>query len=195
MLLIPTLLCPKSWEEMSGNETQRFCSHCKKHVHNLDALSVSERLALLSSPAGSLCSRYQVAIRRPAKGQEESYALHLAKHGAGVVVVGSVLVVLWEMHGQAEKERYYRAAKPTPIHAAAECPMPSHLYCEQLVFSVGMIAMEPCPPPGLDNPIKSEAVSPLHVDLKIDPTKIDGLFDQIKPATPKPPLVELLRME
>src|SRR4051794_3915674 len=108
MLLIPTLLCPKSWESMSGDENQRFCSYCKKHVHNLAALSVSERLALLSSPASSICSRYHVALRRPTKGNEDSYYRHLAKYGAGVALTGSVLLVLWEMQGRAEPERFYR---------------------------------------------------------------------------------------
>src|SRR3954462_8006020 len=106
MLLVPTFFCPKPWEGMSGNETQRFCRYCKKHVHNLEALPVKERLALLASPAASICSRYQLAIRRPAKGHEESYRMHLLKHGAGVVLIGSVLLVLWEMHAQAAKETY-----------------------------------------------------------------------------------------
>ncbi len=138
MLLIPTLLCPKPWESMSGNETQRFCTYCKKHVHNLETMSVSERLALLSSPAASICSRYRVAIRRPAKGKEEAYYLHQAKHGAGVAVVGSALLVLWEMHGEAEKERFYRAAAP---HASPNgtivWEMPKEHYCQHEVVLRG----------------------------------------------------------
>lgn len=170
MLLIPTLLCPKSWAGMSGNETQRFCSYCKKHVHNLGAMSVSERLALLSSPAASICSRYQVAIRRPAKGQEESYYLHLAKHGAGVALVGSVLMVLWEMHGQTEKEKYYRVAGAQSGH-----PMPPSYYEELRGTLKGDVYIAP----ELSPPDRSVHVVP---ELKIDPKILHKVIEPVDPA-------------
>src|SRR3954468_16331618 len=87
-MLIPALFCPKPWEGMNGDETQRYCSYCKKHVHNLQGMPLSERLALLTSPAGSLCGRYQIAIRRAAKGKEDLYRQHLLKYGACVALTG-----------------------------------------------------------------------------------------------------------
>jgi hypothetical protein len=181
MLLIPTLLCPKPWEGMSGNETQRFCSHCKKHVHNLDALSVSERLALLSSPAASICSRYQVAIRRPAKGKEESYYLHLAKHGAGVALVGSVLVVLWEMHGQTKKERFYRAAASVPIRLSSPgCHMPRNYYVEQRGLIKGDVYIP-------SNPLPPDRTVHEIPDLKIDPKILHEAFEELPSASPSVP--------
>lgn len=179
MLLIPTLLCPKSWEAMSGNETQRFCSHCKKHVHNLTALSVSERLALLSSPAASICSRYQVAIRRPAKGKEESYYRHLLKYGAGVALTGSVLLVLWEMHERAEKKSYYRAAGTGhPTH----CIMPIDYYEEHEVFMLGAMIPIQSPPDITEITAPPPDAPPQHIDLKLDPAEIDRLIKQTKPV-------------
>jgi len=136
-LLIPTFFCPKAWESMTGNDAVRFCSYCKKEVHNLAAMSARERLTLLSSPAANLCSRYQVAIRRPAKGKESAYYRHLAKYGVGVALTGSVLLVLWETHGDAEKERYYRAAGTT----AGGCDMPRELYEEQRAHLKGDVQM------------------------------------------------------
>jgi hypothetical protein len=175
MLLIPTLLCPKPWEGMSGNEATRFCTYCKKHVHNLEAMSATERLALLSSPAASICSRYQVAIRRPAKGKEESYHLHLAKHGAGVALVGSVLLVLWEMHGQVERDRFYRAAAPRIIcRDASICEMPKEHYCEHRFTTLGIMMPLPTPPAitGVSQP-----GDPLpHVEVRLDPVVIDELL-------------------
>lgn len=176
MTLIPTLLCPKSWEGMTGSETERFCSYCKKHVHNLEALSVSERLALLSSPAASICSRYKIAIRRPAKGQKESYQRHLLKYGTGVALTGAVLVVLWEWHGQEEKQRYYKAAGISP----AEQGMPRHLYVEHQSLAVGMLTF--------DRALESETGSP-YADLnapkaaefRLDVAEIDRLIQQTKP--------------
>ena len=177
MLLIPTLLCPKSWETMSGDETQRFCSYCKKHVHNLAALSVSERLALLSSPAASICSRYQVAIRRPAKGKEASYYRHLLKYGAGVALTGSVLLVLWEMHNQAEKECYYRAAGM--VHST-HCIMPGDYYEEHQVVLLGKIAMPETFPNGTEITAPPPDSPPEHIDLKLDLKEIDRLINQTK---------------
>jgi hypothetical protein len=175
MLLIPTLLCPKPWEDMSGSETQRFCTYCKKHVHNLEAMSASERLALLSSPAASICSRYQVAIRRPVRGKEESYYLHLAKHGAGVALVGSVLLVLWELHGQSAKENYYRVAGvPT------NCPMPPEFYQQQLGLLKGDVYIPPRPT-GASHPLATMPDTTENIDLKIDPKILKQMFDETGP--------------
>jgi len=174
MLLIPTMLCPKSWEKMSGGETQRFCTHCKKHVHNLEALSVGDRLALLSSPAASVCSRYRVAIRRPARGQKQSYLRHLAKYGAGVAVTGSVLLVLWEMHDEELQQRYYRAAA-----AQRKCvPMPAHLYVEHQSHLLGDVAVAANHPANA-RPDPATPVPP-PPDLKLDPVPIDRLLNQPK---------------
>jgi hypothetical protein len=188
MLLIPTLLCPKSWEGMPGNDTERFCTHCQKKVHNLEALSVSERLALLSSPAAKLCSRYQAAIRRPRKAYRESYALHLVKYGAGVAVAGSALVVLWEMHEQGmPRPSHYRAV--TPGWSCGLGPeMPDEYYEEVQGVFLGGIGAADFPRPVL--PQGREAARALaHVDVQIDHEEITHLFEQLKaPALARLPL-------
>ena len=43
--------CPKSWDEMSGDNRARFCSHCNKHVHNLSALREDEAQRLICDSA------------------------------------------------------------------------------------------------------------------------------------------------
>lgn len=183
MLLVPTFLCPKSWKGMSGDETTRFCSYCKKHVHNLETMTVSARLALLSSPAASICSRYKVAIRRPAKGKEASYYAHLAKHGAGVALAGSVLLVLWEMQSRAEKERFYRAAAPRVSSTGTIVwEMPKDNYCERHVYIVGDIALPPPGPPDAMTTSDLAGQFPAHVDLKLDPVAVDKLVERVKPA-------------
>lgn len=183
MIRIPTFFCPKPWENMSGDETSRFCTYCQKHVHNLEALSVSERWALLSSPAASICSRYRIAIRRPARGKEESYLRHLLKYGAGVAVTGSVLLVLWEMPGQTDKSdqrRHYRAGAPV---AGANCEMPDYLYEEHTSVTLGMIALPPQPPVEIET--ETAEIRPVQqIDIKLDPVEIDKLLNQIKPPVP-----------
>ena len=172
-MLIPTLLCPKAWEGMSGNETTRFCSYCQKHVHNLEAMSVSERLALLSSPAASICARYKVALRRPAPGKKESYLRHLLKYGAGVALTGSVLLVLWEMHDERAKRTFYRTAANLP---GAGCLIPAELYEERHYRVMGDIAVAPRPRPTVAKSGKDEPMPP-HVDLDLDPGEINQLME------------------
>ena len=99
-------------------------------------------LALLSSPAAQVCSRYVAAIRRPAPGKEASYRRHLLKYGAGVAVAGAVAAVLWEMEGRAEQRRYYQVAGVTP-----GMPMPRDWYVEQQSVLMGKIACPPVPRP------------------------------------------------
>lgn len=137
-MLIPTLFCPKSWEGMSGDETKRFCTYCKKDVHNLQGLPLSERLTLLSTPAASICGRYQIAIRRPAKGKENTYRQHLLKYGTGVALTGSILIVLWEWQGREEKQKYYIAAGIP----SSERGMPRKFYREHSSIVVGMLTAD-----------------------------------------------------
>ena len=166
---------------MSGDETRRFCSYCKKHVHNLAALSAQERLTLLSSPAASICSRYQLAIRRPAKGKKESYLKHLAKYGAGVAVTGSVLLVLWEMEERAEGQKFYRtAASQAYLHGE----MPRDYYEEHRVHALGDVAL-PAKPPAKIEPGTPESSPPDHVDLQLDPAEINRLIEEAKSGAPQ----------
>jgi len=168
MLLVPTLLCPKAWENMAGGETRRFCTYCKKHVHNLEALSVSERLALLSSPAASICSRYRVAIRRPAKGKKRSYLRHLAKYGAGVALTGTVVLVFWEMHDEAEKQKYYRAAA---LHGRGRA-MPPGFYVEHQTHLLGEAVFVERPKDGKPRGAMSPDPAP-PLELTLAPAQID----------------------
>jgi len=187
-LLIPTFLCPKPWASMTGNEATRFCSYCQKHVHNLEAMGRSERLALLTSPAATICSRYRLAIRRPAKGREDAYRAHLMKYGTGVALVGSVLAVLWEWQGNVEKQRYYKAAGISP----AQQGMPRTYYDEHQVVAMGMVF--PCLPP---DPLRPEDTlvnsrEPTSSELNLDPAEVDRLIEQAKPQPAKgKPLVPL----
>lgn len=40
--------CPANWDEMKGDEKQRFCKHCQLHVHNLSAMLLDEQRSMLS---------------------------------------------------------------------------------------------------------------------------------------------------
>ncbi|HEX8251360.1 MAG TPA: ankyrin repeat domain-containing protein [Pyrinomonadaceae bacterium] len=50
--------CSEDWEEMSGNETVRFCRHCAFEVNNLSALKRKQALRLVRESEGRICVRY-----------------------------------------------------------------------------------------------------------------------------------------
>jgi hypothetical protein len=183
-MLVPTFLCPKSWEGMSGHEVTRFCSYCKKHVHNLETMSISERLALLSSPAASICSRYKVAIRRPAEGKKESYMRHMLKYGAGVALTGTIILVLWEMHERESNRSWYRAASGGPEYSATGCEWPTDLYEEHEVILLGEIALPDETKTELNIRVPDRAKLE-QVDLDLDPAVINQLLKEIKVPAPR----------
>src|SRR5262245_29397739 len=42
--------CTANWDQMRGDDKRRFCEHCQKYVHNVSAMSRTER-AVLADPA------------------------------------------------------------------------------------------------------------------------------------------------
>ncbi|MCB9397993.1 MAG: ankyrin repeat domain-containing protein [Acidobacteria bacterium] len=54
MLLDP---CNENWFQMQGNDSVRFCSHCAKHVHNLEAWDAEQVESWLQQQAAPVCVR------------------------------------------------------------------------------------------------------------------------------------------
>ena len=52
--------CSENWDEMTGNEKVRFCSHCSKSVNNISEMSRKEAMRLVRRSEGRLCVRYEV---------------------------------------------------------------------------------------------------------------------------------------
>jgi Carboxypeptidase regulatory-like domain len=50
--------CNESWDEMNGNETVRFCSHCAKNVHDISAMTRQKAEQFVKKSNGNLCVRY-----------------------------------------------------------------------------------------------------------------------------------------
>ena len=49
--------CPASWDEMQGDERQRFCAHCKLNVYDVSAMKRDEAEQLISKHEGRMCVR------------------------------------------------------------------------------------------------------------------------------------------
>jgi len=50
--------CPVPWDDMTGDDKARFCTHCNRHVHNLSAMRDDEAQRLICESAGRLCIAY-----------------------------------------------------------------------------------------------------------------------------------------
>jgi hypothetical protein len=51
--------CSADWRTMKPQDRKRFCDSCKKHVHDLSAMTSAEARAVLASPPlEGLCVRY-----------------------------------------------------------------------------------------------------------------------------------------
>ncbi|MEP6902688.1 MAG: hypothetical protein ABJA66_13130 [Actinomycetota bacterium] len=50
--------CPANWNEMYGNERQRFCSECKLNVYNLSDMSRREAENFLINAEGRVCLKF-----------------------------------------------------------------------------------------------------------------------------------------
>jgi hypothetical protein len=51
--------CNESWEQMTGNDQVRFCSHCSKNVVDLSSYTRQRAEKLVRDSNGNLCVRYQ----------------------------------------------------------------------------------------------------------------------------------------
>ncbi|MEP7342110.1 MAG: carboxypeptidase-like regulatory domain-containing protein [Acidobacteriota bacterium] len=50
--------CTANWEEMTGNDSVRFCSQCQLNVYNLSALTKTEAEKLINQAEGRLCAKF-----------------------------------------------------------------------------------------------------------------------------------------
>ncbi len=49
--------CTASWEEMTGNDQTRYCSHCSLNVYNLSAMTREEATGIIAGAEGRVCVR------------------------------------------------------------------------------------------------------------------------------------------
>ncbi len=50
--------CSANWDEMVGNNRQRFCGQCKLNVYNLSGMTKREAEDLIMNSEGRLCARF-----------------------------------------------------------------------------------------------------------------------------------------
>ena len=58
--------CPKTWEELVGNDRVRYCGQCHLNVYNLTIMNPAEIEQLVHQTGGRLCGRLYVRPDRKA---------------------------------------------------------------------------------------------------------------------------------
>lgn len=79
--------CSESWDEMTGNDLIKFCSHCAKDVNDVSKLTRREAMRLVRRSKGGLCVRYEVhpVTRRPVFMTRAGAVARRAGIAAGVI--------------------------------------------------------------------------------------------------------------
>jgi hypothetical protein len=49
--------CPMDWDQMSGDDSKRYCSSCGKHVHDVAKLTSAQAVSLIDQLPGDVCGR------------------------------------------------------------------------------------------------------------------------------------------
>jgi hypothetical protein len=83
--------CSESWEEMTGNDKVRFCSHCAKDVNNISEMTRKDAMRLVRRSNGRICVRY----RQDPNTRSPIFAERIAKfarYGAAAGVIGASLL-------------------------------------------------------------------------------------------------------
>lgn len=92
--------CGESWEEMTGSDTVRFCSHCAKSVNNISNMRRKDALRMVRASNGRICIRY---IEDPATAQP-IFLTRLRKIAANSAVPAGVLATTLALTGTSSAQ-------------------------------------------------------------------------------------------
>lgn len=136
--------CPMDWASMRGDDRQRFCDTCERHVHDLSACTREEAEALLHATGGNLCA----AVTLDASGRvlhKPSFARMGARLAAALGIAGLLQAC--------------EPAAASPADAGKPPPTPEKSQ-EEPIRKVGKVRYTPPPdeePPSAPAPAKPKA--------------------------------------
>jgi len=147
--------CSQDWGQMTGDERVRFCEGCRKHVHNLSAMTRDEAERLVCEQAGELCVRYE---QTPAGGVR---TLECARR------ISRRTWMFWTVFGTlgaAATAGAQLLMRPGPPPAPVPAPVPVRAPMGKMAYT-GRVARPAIPlaPPAPDTdpiPVSSQRPSP-----------------------------------
>lgn len=92
-----SFVCPMKWDEMRGDERERFCEKCQRSVINISRMTKAQRTALLeTAKTGRVCVAYSEKIRAAtpvaSAGRRGKFAATIALgFGAAAALVAAVV--------------------------------------------------------------------------------------------------------
>jgi hypothetical protein len=125
--------CPLRWEKLLGDDRQRYCAACDKHVTNLSSMSRAEAEAFLGENKAPICVRVEVDER-----DEPVFRPALA----GFVVAGALVAAA----GLRQATGYEPLTVATASATEAPCALPSAIFSEETApvrEIMGDVATEP----------------------------------------------------
>lgn len=94
--------CSESWDEMTGNEKVRFCSHCSKSVNNISEMTRKDAMRLVRRSEGRLCVRYEVHPKTNAPIFSARLSQIARQTGVAVGVLGASLALANGVYAQGD---------------------------------------------------------------------------------------------
>jgi len=131
--------CPADWTQMTGDATRRFCSHCKKFVHNLSEMPADEAERLVCESGGNLCVRFSRDIETGRILTLDYAPRPKSSRRRAIATIASVVAAVACGGGWAAMKLLFKPA-PTQIMVAGD---------------IGIGASRrpiPAPPPNVSNP-------------------------------------------
>jgi hypothetical protein len=173
--------CQVSWDEMQGDDRQRFCSHCSLHVYNLSDMTRPEAEEFVKKREGRTCIRFfqrhdGTMLTRDCPVGLQAIRVRVARMLAGVAtIMGGLLFgglagrVLASGGNLREQPRVVqlltwlnlRQAPPPLIMGKMAVPLPIQPSIHSCIMGE-MVAPVPTPPPdssGVEVPVGGEAAS------------------------------------
>lgn len=136
-------VCPVRWDELRGDERERFCAKCGHRVSNLSAMDAAERTALLAKIGRErICASFYVRLNggyvtpdNPLTSEERS---KLRQLGAAALSAGALALAA----GCVTPAELARLAPPAAAARPAGVPQEEDV----LVLQAFGIVCEPAPP-------------------------------------------------
>ncbi len=98
--------CSENWDEMTGNEKVRFCSHCTKSVNNVSEMTRKEAMRLVRRSEGRLCVRYEVHPKTHVPIFSAKLSRIARQTGVAAGVLGASLALVNGLYAQGESIQF-----------------------------------------------------------------------------------------
>ncbi len=113
--------CGQDWQSMKPGDQKRFCGECKKHVHDLSAMSRAEaRDVLESRPTEGLCVRYLYDAHGDIVFRDAPIPASFLSRAKRLAAAAALPMSLAACSGAMGET----PPPPMPMMGAVACPMP-----------------------------------------------------------------------